>query len=135
MEVQPYITFNGNCEEALIFYKEALNGDIPMLSYFDSTQMEVPEAFKKKVMHSVLNLDKATIMASDCLPNHPLTIGNNVTLSLNFEDIAIMETAFANLSAGGQITMPLQDTFWGARFGMLTDKFGINWMFNCDQKK
>ncbi|GEO06824.1 VOC family protein [Adhaeribacter aerolatus] len=135
MEVQPYLNFEGNCEEALNFYKETLNGEIRMLSYFDSAQMEVPEAYKKKVLHAVLQLDKATIMASDCLPNHPLTIGNNVTLSLNFEDVAQMETAFANLAAGGQVTMALQDTFWGARFGMLTDKFGINWMFNCEQKK
>ncbi|MGV3589554.1 MAG: VOC family protein [Adhaeribacter sp.] len=135
MEVQPYLTFRGNCEEALNFYKEALTGEIPMLSYFDSAQMDVPEAYKKKVLHSVLKLGQATIMASDSLPDHPLTIGNNVTLSLNFENIAQLETAFTNLSAGGQVTMPLQDTFWGARFGMLTDKYGINWMFNCEKKK
>jgi PhnB protein len=135
MELQPYLTFGGNCEEALNFYKETLNGEIAMLSYFDSAQMEVPEAYKKKVMHSVLRLGKATVMASDSLPDHPLTIGNNISLSLNFEELGQMETAFKNLSAGGKVTMPLQDTFWGARFGMLTDQFGINWMFNCELKK
>jgi PhnB protein len=135
MELQPYLTFGGNCEEALNFYKETLKGEIAMLSYFDSAQMEVPEAYKKKVMHSVLQLDKATVMASDSLPDHPLTIGNNISLSLNFEELDQMETAFKNLSAGGKVTMPLQDTFWGARFGMLTDQFGINWMFNCELKK
>ena len=135
MELQPYLTFGGNCEEALNFYKETLNGEIAMLSYFDSAQMEVPEAYKKKVMHSVLQLDKATVMASDSLPDYPLTIGNNISLSLNYEELNQMETAFKNLSAGGKVTMPLQDTCWGARFGMLTDQFGINWMFNCELKK
>ncbi|KAA5546692.1 VOC family protein [Adhaeribacter rhizoryzae] len=135
MEVQPYLTFRGNCEEAFNFYKEALSGEIPMLSYFESAPMDVPEAYKKKILHAILKLGQAIIMASDSLPDHPVTIGNNVTLSLNFENIAQLETAFTNLSAGGQVTMPLQDTFWGAQFGMLTDKFGINWMFNCEQKK
>ncbi|MDB5264383.1 MAG: glyoxalase/bleomycin resistance protein/dioxygenase [Adhaeribacter sp.] len=135
MEVQPYLNFAGNCEEALHFYKETLHGEIPMLSYFESAPMAVPEAFKKKVLHAVLQLDKATIMASDCLPDFPLTTGNNITLSLNFPEVTPMEMAFQNLAVGGKVTMPLQDTFWGARFGMLTDKFGINWMFNCEVKK
>ena len=134
MEVQPYLNFAGNCEDALNFYKENLHGEIPMLSYFESARMEVPQAYKKKVLHSVLKIGKATIMASDSLPDHPFIVGNNISLSLNFDDIATMETAFQNLSAGGKVTMPLQDTFWGARFGMLTDKFAINWMFNCETK-
>jgi PhnB protein len=135
MDVQPYLNFRGNCEEALNFYQENLNGEIATLSYFQSTQMEVPEAYRKKVMHAVLKLGQATIMASDSLPDFPLTIGNNITLSLNFEEVSLLEKAFQNMSTDGQVTMPLQNTFWGARFGMLTDKFGINWMFNCELKK
>jgi PhnB protein len=73
-------------------------------------------------------------MASDAM-GHPVKTGTNVTLNVNFESVSDQEKIFNKLSKGGNITMPLQDTFWGARFGMLTDKFGINWMFNCELKK
>ena len=74
-------------------------------------------------------------MASDCPPGVTVHSGNNITLNIDFDNTASQEKTFNNLAAGGQITMPLQDRFWGARFGMLTDKFGINWMTNCELKK
>ena len=135
MQLQPYLSFPGTCEEALNFYKECLQGEIISLSYFNSTQMPVPEDFKEKVLHAVLKFGDAILMASDSLPDHPYTVGTNVSLSVNFEELTGMDEKFQSLSADGQITMPLQDTFWGARFGMLTDKFGINWMFNCEKKQ
>jgi PhnB protein len=135
MKVNPYLTFGGNCEAALNFYREALEGEIVSLSYFDSTQMPVPEEYKKKVLHGVLQFGQSVLMASDSLPEHPLTVGNNVSLSVDFAEPADMEAKFNALAAGGQVTMALQDTFWGARFGMLTDQFGIRWMLNCELKK
>lgn len=74
-------------------------------------------------------------MASDSIPGHQPIEGNNISLSIDMNDVAEMEKIFGMMARGGKITMPLQDTFWGARFGMVTYKFGINWMFNCGLKK
>jgi PhnB protein len=135
MKLNPYLTYPGTCEAALNFYRDALQGEIVSMSYFDSTQMPVPEEYKKKVLHAVLRFGQAMLMASDALPDKPLNLGNNVTLSLEFEELADQQARFQALADGGQVTMPLQDTFWGARFGMLTDKFGIQWMMNCERKQ
>jgi PhnB protein len=135
MKLTPYLTFPGTCEAAFSFYRDALQGEIVSLRHFDSTQMPVPEAYKKKVLHAVLRFGESRLMACDALPDKPLDLGNNITLSLEFEDLAAQQARFQALAEGGQITMPLQDTFWGARFGMFTDKFGIQWMMNCEQKK
>ena len=94
-----------------------------------------PADMKDKIMHATFKAGDLTIMVSDCMPGQPLVAGTNVSLSLNFNDIDGIEKTFAALSEGSTITMPLQDTFWGARFGMLTDKFGFHWMFNHDIKK
>jgi len=74
-------------------------------------------------------------MLSDGMPGVPVAKDSNTHVSLDFDDPADMTAKFAALAAGGKVTMPLQDTFWGAKFGMLTDAFGIKWMFNCEQKK
>ena len=86
-------------------------------------------------MHTSFKADGIYLLASDFPSNQSIITGNNVSLSINFSDEKEEETVFNNLSAGGKVTMPLQDTFWGARFGMLTDKFGINWMVNCEKAK
>lgn len=131
-----YLAFPGTCEEALGFYKKSLGGDILSMQRFENTPMEnTTDADKKKIMHAEFKSDDIYFMASDSMPAYPITSGNNVTLSLNFTDEKDQETTFNNLAAGGRINMPLQDTFWGAKFGMLTDKFGINWMLNCEKQK
>ncbi|MCB0721420.1 MAG: VOC family protein [Ignavibacteriae bacterium] len=132
-KIIPYLTFNGNCEEAMNFYKDALDGEIEAMMNFEGAPMEVPEDYKSKVMHSTLKAGDLTLMASDSMPGQPFTAGNNISLSLNFDNEDDQKKTFDNLSAGGNVTMPLQDTFWGAKFGMCTDKFGINWMFNHDR--
>lgn len=86
-------------------------------------------------MHAVLRIGEGVIMISDSQPGVPVTSGNNVQVTLDFDDAAEMARRFDALSAGGRIVMPLQDTFWGARFGMLQDSLGISWMFNCDTTK
>jgi PhnB protein len=128
----PYLTFEGNCEEAINFYKEVFGGEINRISTFGESSATVPDQYKNKIMHATFTFENNTIMASDSMPDHPITFGNNFSLSIDVMQIMEMEKTFNKLAEGGTVTMPLQDTFWGARFGMLTDKFGVNWMFNCD---
>ena len=90
---------------------------------------------KQRVMHSHFEAGPVKFMASDSPTTGPSAQGGQVHLSLHFTDGAKQEKVFKALSDGGTVTMPLQDTFWGARFGMLTDKYGVNWMFNYDLEK
>ena len=133
MELIPYLMFNGNCAEALEFYKDSLGGSIEGLSTFGEAPMPCEEADKNKVMHATFKFHNGMLMASDSMGSRAPVPGSNVHLSLNLHDNNDMEQKFNKLADGGQVTMPLQDTFWGARFGMLIDKFGIYWMFNCEQ--
>ena len=135
MQLITYVTFAGNCEEALNFYKEALGGEIIQISHMGDGQMEVPEILKDKVMHARLQIGESVLYMSDTFEPASVKQGNNVSLSLEIEDTTKLENLFNKLSAGGTVKMPLEDTFWGARFGMFTDKFGIHWMMNCQLKK
>ena|SRR2546428_10279043 len=130
-----YLFFPGNCQEAINFYKQSLGGEIAFMGTYGESPEPCADADKNKIMHTSLKADGITIMASDCPTDQPVVNGNNISLSLNFSDEKEQETIFTNLSSGGNVTMPLQDTFWGAKFGMLTDKFGINWMVNCEKAK
>ena len=131
MTLTPYLMFNGNCEEALNFYAKALNGQIKELHRFEGSPAESMSADKQKVMHAHFAAGDFMFMASDGNENEG--VGGMVHLSLNFTDAQQIAKVFEALSEGARITMPLQDTFWGATFGMLTDKFGVNWMFNQDK--
>ncbi|HMS65051.1 MAG TPA: VOC family protein [Ignavibacteria bacterium] len=134
-QLNPYISFPGNCEEAINFYKDCLDGEILSLNYFEGSPMEVAEDFKKKVMHVTMKFSGGIIMASDSPPHHPVNMGNNINLSIGLDDTDKANEYFNKLSEGGKVMMEMQDTFWGARFGMFTDKYGINWMINCEIKK
>ena len=133
--IVPYLMFNGNAGEALAFYSKAFNGKV----VFSQTYGESPEKgsadYKDKIMHATFQAGSLTIMASDSMPGSEVNAGTNTSLSLNFKSVESIEQIFLALSDGANVTMALQDTFWGARFGMLTDKFGINWMFNHDYEK
>jgi PhnB protein len=133
----PYLAFNGNAAEALAFYAKAFGGKVLFQQSFGESPMgdKTPAEYKDKVMHARFEADKLSFMASDSMPGQQVTNGSNTSLSLNFTTVMDIDKTFANLSEGAKITMPLQDTFWGAKFGMLTDKFGINWMFNHDYPK
>ena len=131
--IVPYLTFNGNAAEALAFYSKVLDGKILYQQTFGESPMPSSDDTKNKIMHATFQADKLTFMVSDSMPDNPATAGSNISLSLNFNSIEAIHKTFAALSDGAKITMELQDTFWGARFGMLTDKFGINWMFNHDK--
>ena len=132
MQLITYVSFAGNCEEALNFYKEALGGEILQISKMGEGPMEVPEHVKGKIMHARLKIGENVLYMSDTFDPASIVQGNNVSLSLQPETIAQTEDLFNKLSAGGTVKMPLEDTFWGARFGMFIDKFGIHWMLNCE---
>ena len=133
--ITPYLNFNGNASEALAFYSKALEGKVIYQQTFGESPMPHSPEMKNKVMHASFQADKLTFMVSDCPPEMSVTAGSNISLSLNFADEASIDKTFAALSEGSKITMPLQDTFWGARFGMVKDKFGISWMLNCEKQK
>jgi PhnB protein len=128
MKMNPYITFNGTAEEALNLYKEVFGGEIKDLGRFGEAPMEISEDYKQKIMHARLVFDGNLLMVSDGMQGQPVPEGGNIHLSVDMEDEQKMETVFQKLSEGGKVTMPLDNAFWGSYFGMLTDKFGIQWM-------
>ncbi len=135
MKLYPYLGFKGNCEEALNFYKEAFDGEILQLGRYGESPMETSDELKDKIMHARLQFGNTLIMFSDMMDeNEGADAGNMISLSIECDSIDQLEKVFPKMAAGGKITMPLQDQFWGARFGMLTDKYGIHWMFNCEKK-
>jgi len=133
--IVPYLSLNGNSAEVMAFYAKALNGQVLFQQTFGESPMPSTEDMKDKIMHATFQAGQLTLMFSDCPPDRASTAGNNISLSLNFTELESIERTFAAMSEGATVTMELQDTFWGARFGMLTDKFGINWMFNHDKEK
>lgn len=135
MKLVPYLTFNGNCEVALKFYAKTFGGKILGMQRFSESPMDVPKAFGKRVLHASLKFGDNVIMASDSMPANEVAYTSGIHLSIDIKDVKKLNSIFKKMSAGGKITMPLQDTFWGARFGMCVDKYGIGWMFNCDKKK
>jgi len=135
MKLITYLTFAGNCEEAMNFYKEALGAEILLFSRMGDSPMEISENLKDKIMHARMKIGENELYMSDTFDPSSLNQGNNVSLSIQTDDTTQLENLFNSLSAGGKVTMPLADAFWGARFGMFVDKFGIHWMFNCELKK
>ena len=135
MNLTPYIIFNGNCEEALNFYASCFGGEIKDLMRFEGSPASEMAVDKQQVLHAIFIAKGIMIMASDSGQGAPTEVdGGKVHLSINFDTAEEQEKVFNALKEGGRETMPLDDTFWGARFGMLIDKFGINWMFNYDKQ-
>jgi PhnB protein len=139
--VNPYLLFNGSCEQAFLFYKSVFGGEFPYMGKFKDMpppdgQQPPPGFDGERIMHVSLPISKETIlMGSDTCPpmSKPATIGDNFSISINTESIEEADRLFNGLSAGGNVSMPMNKTFWGAYFGMFTDKFGINWMINFDE--
>ncbi len=138
--VNVYLTFNGNAEEAFNFYRSVFGGEFAYIGRFkdmpaDENAPTSTEEEANRIMHVSLPISKETVlMASDTTASSgDVTFGNNFSVSINTDSIAEADTLFAGLSAGGNVIMPMEKTFWGAYFGMFTDKFGINWMINFDE--
>jgi PhnB protein len=137
MQIESYLFFNGNCEEALNFYAQALGGKVTAMMRYETMpkgEMEVPANWGQKVMHSNFEAEGAKFMASDSMPGSPAPQYSGFSMSLYVEkDKAKAKKHFDALAAGGKVTMPFAPPFWGGSFGMLTDKFGVPWMVSCEE--
>lgn len=136
-----YLNFNGNCEEAFNFYKSVFGGEFTYLGRFgeipESEEYKVSEEDKNKVMHVSLPIGTSVLMGSDTGGEWAPTFtqGNNFSISITADSKDEADKLYNSLAGGGQVTMPLGDTFWGDYFGMLTDKFGINWMISFNEQE
>lgn len=131
--VNPYLTFDGNAGEAMKFYAASLDAKLEMQTFKDVGMDKGGGG--DRIIHARMEKDGAVIMASDSQPGQPVNIGDNVWLNIDCSDTAEQDRYFNALGAGGNVVMPLADQFWGARFGMVRDKFGVCWMFNCETGK
>ena len=136
--VQPYLFFNGRCEEAVEFYRRALGAELLMMMRFSESPDApppgmVPPGWENKVMHSALRIGDAVMMASDGCGSAAAFGGFSISLTL--PSAAEVDRAFPALAEGGEVQMPLGETFWSPRFGMLTDRFGVAWMIQLPQKQ
>lgn len=134
MHIEPYLFFEGRCEEAVEFYRMALGAEVTMLMrYKDSPEPpppgKLPPGSENKVMHASLRIGDTTVMASDGFSSGQPSF-RGFSLSLSPPDEAQAEALFTALANGGQVQMPLSKTFWSPRFGMVTDRFGVGWMIN-----
>ena len=134
MSLSTYLTFDGNCREAFEFYRSIFGGEFTAFQTFAAAppDMPVPEAEKDRVMHVSLPVGSSVLMGSDSASGFgpPVVVGNNFSIAIEAESREYCDEVFGKLSAGGKVLMPLQETFWGAYYGLWTDKFGINWMAN-----
>ena len=138
--LNPYLNFPGNTEEAFNFYKSVFGGEFMMLQRFKDTPEagKIPAADAEKIMHIALPIGKGNIlMATDALESmgQKLIAGNNFHLSIHAESEEETNKLFDAQSKGGKVTVPLDKMFWGSYFGMLTDKFGVQWMVSYDEKR
>jgi PhnB protein len=133
--MQAYLTFNGNCAEALAFYAKALGGKVVFSMTFGESPEggKTPAAYKDKIMHATLEARGHQLMGSDAPPEWPFEGYKGFSLSVAGNDVDDGKKVFDALAAGGKVTMPYGSQFWAAGFGMLTDKFGVPWMVNCEK--
>src|SRR5262249_42323731 len=133
MQVNPYLSFKGDCEAAFEFYEQALGGQPgAIFRYAESPMTEkVPADWQDKVMHGSLTLGDQVLMGADVTPDR-YEEPKGFSLSIHIKSTADAERIFNELASGGRVVMPLEKTFWAARFGMLVDRFGIPWMINCE---
>jgi PhnB protein len=132
--VQPYLFFSGHCDEALKFYRGAVGAEVVMLSRFkDAPDPDmIQPGMEEKVMHASFKIGETTLMASDGRCEGEAKF-DGFSLSISVADEKEADRVFAALSEGGQVTMPMEKTFWSPKFGMLTDRFGVGWMVSVAQ--
>ncbi len=134
MQLNPYLLFDGHCEEAFKSYEKLFGGSIKAMFAFEGSPMaeHVPAGWRNKIMHATLDIGGQILMGSDAQGEH-YHKPQGFSVSLSIGKAAEAERVFGALAEGGQVRMPLQQTFWAARFGMVTDRFGIPWMINCEK--
>jgi PhnB protein len=136
MKLNPYLNFDGTCDEAIKTYQKVLGGDIvAMMTYADMPfESSVPDEWKKKIAHARLVIGDNVLMASDVMPGRYKPM-QGMSVTLNIPDPSEAERVFDALVEGGNAIMPLEATSWAAKFGMLVDRFGTQWMINCEKPK
>ena len=134
MQFNPYLHFNGNCEEAFKFYQQCLGAKLESMHRYGGSPMadKVPAGWENKVLHAVLAVGDRVLMGADLAPDG-YQEPKGFSLSVDTKNTAEAERIFNALAQNGAVEMPLQQTFWAARFGMLTDQFHVPWMVNCEQ--
>jgi PhnB protein len=133
VQISPYLSFKGQCEAAFTFYAQSLGGQLGPLFRYGGSPManSVPDDWQDKVMHGSVTVGEHVLMGGDVAP--PLYgEPQGFSLSLQITSVAEAERVFHALCEDGRVTMPLQETFWAARFGMVVDRFGIPWLINCE---
>lgn len=140
MQLHPYLFFNGNCQAAFEFYEQCLGGKALTMMLNSEAPAEaqmsfsdMPADWPKKIMHARLEVGDWVLMGSDC-PPHMFEGNKGFSVNLSLEDAAAAERIFHHLAENGEVRMPIQQTFWAFRFGMLVDRFGIPWMVNCEKE-
>jgi len=136
MAINVYLSFNGNCREAVEYYANVFRQDIPqMMTYGDTPRdpnFALPEEAKNLVMHTRLMINGSPVMFSDAFPGLPYQAGNNFSLAMVSANREEIESYFHKLKEGAQVRLELQETFWSKCYGSLIDKFGIEWQFNYE---
>jgi PhnB protein len=128
----PYLNFNGNAREAMEFYHDIFDGELD-LNTFGDYHMEVENPLdSSRIMHASLQTPFGTVMAADILSTMKYIPGNSFSLSVSGDDPEVLRDIWDELCLGGTITMPMEKQMWGDEFGMVTDKFGVNWMVNIN---
>jgi PhnB protein len=135
MQLNPYLFFDGKCEAAFKFYEKAIGGKIEAMMTHEGTPAEsqVPAEWKKKIIHARMRVGDVLLMASDAPPPHREAM-SGFSVNLGVDTPAEAERVFKALAQNGTIRMPIAETFWAHRFGMLVDQFGTPWMINCEKK-
>lgn len=133
-EITPYLNFDGNCREAMTFYQRCLGGELHVMTFGEGEFDSPPEA-KDRLIHARLTRGSTVLMASDTMPGMPYRQGNSAWLNLSCESAEEVDRLYPALADGGSGAMPPHDSFWGARFAMLTDRFGVHWMLNYERAK
>ena len=134
MQLNPYLTFNGQCETAFKFYEQCLGGKIAFMIKHKGSPIEnqVPAEWGDKILHARLTIGDEVLMGSDAPPDR-FEKPKGFSVALQIKDPAEAERVFNALATGGVVQMPIQQTFWATRFGMVADQFGIPWMINCEK--
>lgn len=132
VKVAPYLSFNGTCAEAFAFYKTVFGGTIPMQMRYSEAPTPASDADRDRIMHTRLVLDGQEIMGSDSPSARPHTGVAGMSVMMEFPTVEATHTAFKTLSEGGQVGMPMSETFWTKAFGTVVDRFGTSWLIGCE---
>jgi len=137
MAVQPYLVFDGNCEEVLAFYESVFGTEAKRMTFGEAPphpDHPLPEEAKSRIMHANLEVEGTTILFSDTFPGTPYAPGSAISLALVGSDMDKLRSYFEGLSVGGTVTMPIQETFWSKLYGQVRDPFGVDWQISYSEQ-